>query len=113
MVRTAKEAGEHVGISATTWMRNGDEEMARRSEQKSYQLHDMVDLYEGEDAKASNRLYETIISSDVGFEVPMNWRSAVKLGLAFIGFLKKLLLGFLFEGIGTRPLPSRRLFGAL
>ena len=87
LVRTAKEAGEHVGISATTWIRNRDEEMAKWNERKSYQLHDMVDFYEREDAKASDRLYETIISSDLGFDVQMNSRSAVKLGLPFISFL--------------------------
>ena len=57
VVRTAKETREYVGIRAPTWMRNGDEGMVKWSEQKSYQLHDMVDFYEREDANASDRLY--------------------------------------------------------
>ena len=43
----------------------------------------MVDFYEREAAEASNQLFEIISSLDVGLELPINWRSVVKLGPLF------------------------------
>ena len=47
---------------------------------KSDLLYDMVDFYQREAAKASNQLYDISSSSNITLEVPLNWRSAVKLG---------------------------------
>ena len=55
--------------------------------QKSHLLYDMVDFYKREVAKALNQFYEIISSSDVALEVPINWRSAMKLGSLLLMFL--------------------------
>ena len=87
MARTAKEGGGYIGRNVKTWMYNGDEEMTKWSQQKSDQPYNVADFYDREAAKALNQLYEIISSSDVGLEVPVNWRSFVKLRPPFLKFL--------------------------
>ena len=69
--RTAKEAGGYFGRSATTWKRNGDEEMAKLIEQKSDQLYHIVEHYEEKAAKASSELHRILGSLD---PVMCRWR---------------------------------------
>ena len=57
-----------------TWKRNGYEEIAKRSEQKSDQLYNTAGCSERKATKASSELHRIMGSNDVPIEASINWR---------------------------------------